>query len=55
VLGRQPYGITVRPLDASTRLFVTSFGENHLSTVDVPLADPGSASVLPNGEIGGAQ
>ncbi len=43
VLGRQPYGLIVRPLDASTaRLFVTSFGQDFLNTLDVPLADPGS-------------
>jgi hypothetical protein len=55
-LGRQPYGLMVRPLGASAaRLFVTSFGQHFLDTLDVPLADPASTSVLPDGSIGGAQ
>ncbi len=52
-LGRQPYGMAVRSLDASTaRLFVASFGQGFVSAVDVLLADPGQA--VAHGRIGGA-
>jgi hypothetical protein len=46
VLGRQPTGIASQDLGGgSVRLFVTSYKENWVSAVDVPLDDPAGAAL----------
>ncbi|HEX8970823.1 hypothetical protein, partial [Oryzihumus sp.] len=48
-VGRKPFGLAVQDLGTGVaRVFVGSFGEAVISAVDVPLAAPDSARVVPS-------
>jgi hypothetical protein len=50
VVGREPFGVTVSDQGANARVYVAAFNDSTVAVVNVPQADPGSATFL--GRIG---
>lgn len=46
LLGRVPYGIAVQDRGAAARLYVTAFDSSFVTPLDVPLDNPGQASIV---------